>query len=494
MLQVFLQRANSHCTIAFICTTVALTFGYVLYLVVFHPLAKVKGPFWGKINPFYHVMLVKTGKRHKHLKELHDKYGDFVRVGPNAVSICNVDAQKDIFGPSSTVIKSPGYDAFRENAAHSSLNNARDKTVHQQLKKSLGPGFSHQSLAKLEFLVAQNALYFCESVLKFGNNGENALNLTTWTSFFTYDVMGDLCFGESYDLMKNGNMASLVLFATAPLKLAGLALASPFLATFNALISPKSLREGLALFRKDYNRRIDNRLANPSGRKDFMHYMIGYANMAETEKDRRGRLQSNTETLLLAGAGTTATSLSATIWYLVQHPHVLSKLREHLDVLTDVEITNDRLANIPYLEAVIDETLRICPPVPGAIPRDTTCPTVIAGVQFPQGVEVTVPTWAICRDSRYFTNPDEWIPERWIDVAYEKDQTIGRAAWKPFSLGPRGCIGRNLAYMEARLGVAHWVRKLDFAFVEPNGSYEVADFTVAERSELLVNITPRSFS
>ncbi|OLL23604.1 Tryprostatin B 6-hydroxylase, partial [Neolecta irregularis DAH-3] len=250
-------------------------------------------------------MLVKSGKRHKHLKELHEKYGDFVRVGPNAVSICNVDAQRgkfilqqnlssDIYGPSSSVIKSPGYDAFKENAAYSSLNNVRDHSVHRQLMKSMGPGFSHQTLAKLEFLVAQNAVYFCESVLKFGRNGEQALNLTTWTSFFTYDVMGDLCFGESYDLMKNGNMASLVLFATAPLKLAGLALASPFLAKFNAIISPKSLREGLALFRKAG---IDTRLANNSGRKDFMHFMIAYADLAETKKDRRGRLQSNTETL-----------------------------------------------------------------------------------------------------------------------------------------------------------------------------------------------------
>ncbi|OLL22167.1 Isotrichodermin C-15 hydroxylase [Neolecta irregularis DAH-3] len=480
---------------SFIVSTIcALILGYVIRLVFFHPLRHFKGPFWAKINPFWHVIVLQTGQRHKKLRKLHDQYGDVVRICPNAVSICNASAIKDVFGPASSLVKSKAYDALGDDPSNRSISRIRDKSVHLQLRKALAPAFSTQSLDKMEHLVSHNLDLLCNGLLKFGGNGRIPLNLTLWTSFLTFDVLGDLCFTESYGLLEGGRMAPILECTTATLRFGGFAMASPFLASLKKYLAPKDFVEKLVRFKSDCAMRIEKRLLNPAGREDFIHYLLAYADAAATAEDRKGRLTATTETLVLAGTDTTATILCAAISYLSICPRVLSKLREALDALVDLDMTNARLSEIPLLDAIIDETLRICPPLLTSTPRDTTCATYIAEYLIPSNIEVIIPTWAICHDARYFTEPEEWIPERWIDKDYIKDQTLGRTAWQPFSLGPRACIGKNMAYIVLRLSIARLVRSFDFELAKPVRSYEVEDFVAAQRPELFARVRSRSHS
>lgn len=123
------------------------------------------------------------------------------------------------------------------------------------------------------------------------------------------------------------------------------------------------------------------------------------------------------------------------------------------------DITVERLARLPYLNACLEEGLRIYPPVPTSLPRVVPDGGAMVDGHFvPAGTSVAVSQYATYRSSHNFADPDNFHPERWLSAQNATaDDDIARfanddrAAMQPFSTGPRNCIGRNLAYHEARL-------------------------------------------
>jgi cytochrome P450 len=114
---------------------------------------------------------------------------------------------------------------------------------------------------------------------------------------------------------------------------------------------------------------------------------------------------------------------------------------------------------LDYMLACIDETFRLYPPVPGALPRRTAIGDNLAGKYVPANTTIAIYQWAIYRSSKYFSRPEEFIPERWTgDPEFQNDN---RAVVMPFSNGPRNCVGRNLAYVEIRLVLARLLFNFD---------------------------------
>ena len=119
---------------------------------------------------------------------------------------------------------------------------------------------------------------------------------------------------------------------------------------------------------------------------------------------------------------------------------------------------------LPLLEAVITETLRMHPPVPQGMQRNTPRRptfTLIAGQPIPADTIVSVPTYSVQHDPRYFVSSDEWLPERWIT---EPDMVIDKRAFFPFSVGPFNCAGKAFAMMEMKIFMARVVSNLRIEF------------------------------
>ncbi|EMT67345.1 hypothetical protein FOC4_g10005432 [Fusarium odoratissimum] len=175
----------------------------------------------------------------------------------------------------------------------------------------------------------------------------------------------------------------------------------------------------------------------------------------------------NLKIFLFAGHDTTASTLCFAYNYLYQHPDVLAKLRlEHDAVLgTDPSDATRRISETPtllnqlsYTTAIIKETLRLEPPIGSC--REGS-PTFFlrhpeTGQQLPtDGFILFSASKAIHRNSKFWSEPDKFIPERWLDPVAHKN------AFRPFELGPRGCIGQELALTELRLLLAMTVRELE---------------------------------
>ncbi|KAL2283049.1 hypothetical protein FJTKL_10163 [Diaporthe vaccinii] len=222
-----------------------------------------------------------------------------------------------------------------------------------------------------------------------------------------------------------------------------------------------------------------------------MEAMIRQKGSREIQKHE---MVSNAFLLMLGGSETSSTALSAATYFLTSHPEALSKLTHEVlsTFQTEEEINVNTVQNLPYMLAVLDETLRLNPPLPHTTPRvvhkggDTFC-----GYFLPEGTVVGIPQWAMYHSSQNFNIPDSFIPERWLgDPRFASDQREGR---KPFGFGPRNCIGMNLAYTEMRIILARIIWNFEMRLADESRKWTESQeaWVVWEKPALGVYLTPR---
>lgn len=221
----------------------------------------------------------------------------------------------------------------------------------------------------------------------------------------------------------------------------------------------------------------------------------------------------NAAALLIAGSETTATLLAGLTYLLCKHPEALRKLQQEVrsKFKSDSEITMTSVLGLKYLLACLDEALRLYPPVPigplRTVPKESGGVT-IAGNLVPGGTDVAVWHWPMFHYSKHWEKPMEFRPERYLqedsssgpryagDMRYNNPNTPYSGdrldLLQPFNVGPRNCLGRNLAYSEMRLVFARMIFNFDMELVDPEDDWmgqQRADFLWHKRP-LQVYLSP----
>lgn len=158
----------------------------------------------------------------------------------------------------------------------------------------------------------------------------------------------------------------------------------------------------------------------------------------------------------VAGSETTASLLAGLTMWLMRTPEKYRKLCDEIrgSFPTAQDMTFTRLQQLPFMNACLEEGMRIFPSIPTGLVR--TVPKggdSISGEWIPGGTTVSVHAWSATHTALNWTDPESFIPERWLEDGDSKDRFKNdrKDASQPFSLGPRGCIGRHLSYLELRL-------------------------------------------
>jgi cytochrome P450 len=158
------------------------------------------------------------------------------------------------------------------------------------------------------------------------------------------------------------------------------------------------------------------------------------------------QLQDEVMTLFLAGHETTASSLSWTFYLLSENPAAREKfLAEIQTVLCGRHPSYEDLPKLPFADAVVKESMRLYPPA-WRVTRQPINDVELGGYHVPARTVVFMPQWIVQRDKRYFKDPDQFVPERWLS---QETKTLPKFAYFPFGGGPRVCIGNGFATMEA---------------------------------------------
>ncbi|KNE58124.1 hypothetical protein AMAG_04942 [Allomyces macrogynus ATCC 38327] len=193
----------------------------------------------------------------------------------------------------------------------------------------------------------------------------------------------------------------------------------------------------------------------------------------------REDLRSDTIVFFVGGHDTTSNALTAAIYLLARHPAVQDRVRaEVLAALDDVHptcpvdefpyLTNDQATRVPFLTAIIKETLRLYPSIPTIAPRiTTTTVTMSDGTVLPPGTFVVASTMAIHRSPALWgDDADAFRPERFLDVDSDKMHAGAHGfKWVPFGAGQRVCLGQSFSIMEQRVVLAMLLARYEWTIV-----------------------------
>lgn len=181
--------------------------------------------------------------------------------------------------------------------------------------------------------------------------------------------------------------------------------------------------------------------------------------------------------MFTAGTDTTSTFLEWAMTELIRHPIVMKKLQdEGRNVAGDrAHIIEEDLGHMPYLKAVVKETLRLHVPIPLLVPRESMQDIKLKGYHIAAGTRVIVNAWAIARDPTYWDEPEEFKPERFLDSSIDVKGNDFQVI--PFGAGRRGCPGITFAMAVNELVLANLVHQFDWALPGGKEGEETLDMS-----------------
>ncbi|KID98174.1 Cytochrome P450 family protein, partial [Metarhizium majus ARSEF 297] len=455
-------------------------FGLVVYRVFFHPLAKYPGPFLAKITDAYQLYHAYKGDRHLEFWRMHQKYGKVVRFGPNSVSFNSNQSLKEIYGFKSNVRKAEFYDAFVHPAANT--HNTRDKDVHARKRRVLSHAFSESAMKEMQRYILGNVRTFCDQI-GLNDGGADAKgwtkprNMSDWCNYLAMDILGDLSFGKAFHMLErpdNRFALELVEAATTRHLICG---TMPIVdkLKIDKFLFPK-LAAGRARYMAYSKGQLTERtkLGEETDRRDFFYYLLKARDPETGHGFTTPELWGESNLLIIAGSDTTSTAMAATLFYLVRNPHALKRVTQEIRTkFSDVEeiVHGPLLGSCTYLRACVDEAMRLSPSVGGILPREVLPGGItIDGQTLPQGTVVGTPHYTIHHNETYYPVPFGYAPERWLrdevnpltgKTTTEDDVALAQSAFCPFSIGPRGCIGKGLAYVEMTTTLARTIYLYD---------------------------------
>ncbi|UPX12193.1 uncharacterized protein EKO05_0002756 [Ascochyta rabiei] len=494
-----------------VALSVSLFFSYVVatavYRLYFHPLAKFPGPIWAKLTTFPAWWHSKNQDRHLWLLSLQDQYGPEFRYAPNGVCLNTPSAYRHIFGPRGNVKKSEYYQVWPKTVDHINTWSATSIPAHARKRRVINYAFSESALRGAEVFVHANVDRWLELLGQQRTNGNDwtaSINMADQVTYLVFDILGDLCFGKCFDMKEPSSelrhipelmigymelihpvsepKSNMSAVCTDRFKIA----CSPASSLY-VWLKPKGLDRLLAAVTppaiQKWTEFVDDCLAKRTSkqkelkekpkpdaevRKDFFHWLFNATDPETGTGYSLPELYAECELLTIAGSDTTAIVISAAYFYLSRSPKAQEKLaREILLTFNNYEeiVAGPKLQSCRYLTAFLNEAMRMSPPVPAEPSREVLeGGTTVNGHYFPKGSLVSTALWAMHYNKDYYPSPLEFRPERWIvgeDDSTAESVALAESAFCAFSSGSRGCVGKNMAWLEMRIVMAKTLWKYE---------------------------------
>ncbi|KAL1878228.1 hypothetical protein Daus18300_002145 [Diaporthe australafricana] len=181
------------------------------YNVFFHPLRKYPGPKLWAASRIPYALMIKSGYSHRRVLDLHKQYGDVVRLAPNELSFSDPDAWNDIMGHRKKGQAENGKDTvFWELQPHAII--ATDREDHSRVRRILAHGFSNQAMMDQQPLIGHYVDLLIERLRENCKNGTQPVSMVSWYNWITFDIIGDLVFGESFGCLEGSSYHPWVKF------------------------------------------------------------------------------------------------------------------------------------------------------------------------------------------------------------------------------------------------------------------------------------------
>jgi cytochrome P450 len=279
---------------------------YAVHLLYFHPLSRYPGPLLARLTPLHSAYYAYIGSRHLLFQRLHARYGPVVRYAPNALSFNSASALHSIYGFKANVRKAKFYEAFPARKGVWSTHSAIDKGLHARKRRVLSQAFGDTAMKGLGGHVCDVVGRFCKAICDGrGEKGwSSPKNMALWANYMSYDVLGDICYGESFGTLEGEENRFAI-------KLVGLSSRFHYLGAqmlvlkkigLDRILFPDLRRKHekfMAYSRSRLQQRV--KLGIENDRRDFFYYLLKAKDPETGEGFPMQELWGESNVLLIAG-------------------------------------------------------------------------------------------------------------------------------------------------------------------------------------------------
>ncbi|KAH8810910.1 cytochrome P450 [Xylogone sp. PMI_703] len=453
------------------CISLAL---YRLYL---HPLSKFPGPSVAAVTLWYDIYfdIVKRGKFSAEIERMHQKYGPIVRINPNELHISDPEYLGEIYGSTKRI--RDRYQPWTAGGALTSVIATISHEHHRLRRAALSPFYTKRSVRDSEPMIRKKVRTLTTRLQEAFQTGE-VIRMDAAFVALSLDIIYKYCFAGEIELLLRKDFAlewRNALMTSA--ELAKVFKHLPFLrhAMPRALLA-KWLGPLLdwqsqcrASAEKVLNEFESKKDGDQTKYKTIFHAILD-SDLPPQEKTL-DRLSDEGQILLGAAAETTGTSLTKTIFHLLQieNEAKLQRLRKELKSVMPEPTSNPSclvLEQLPYLCAVVSEGLRHQYGATTRISRVAKEEVMkYKDQEIPGGTPISSTPYIILMNPIIFPHPEEFLPERWLLENGEYNRGLEKylVSW---GKGPRQCIGINLAYTEIFFAIAMIFRRFEMRLYE----------------------------
>lgn len=488
-----------HTFLLFLTITV-FVLNLVVHRCMLSPLSKCPGPFFASISRLWYTYINWQGNQHEVLQSLHAKYGDTVRVAPNEVHLCTVEALRAIYGPGSTCEKSEWFKVFQGDR-HFDLVSERDRHKHAEYRRLVAQIYSATSVRGQENYID---VTLQQLLLNFDRKLDQSFDISAWIQFWSFDTIGMMTFSKPFGFLKAGQDENNTLYQ---IRAAGDSAAwlgqNPWLyRVFQKILfpicgNPFALGNRNGAVREFAIAQSEARQSRGTpDQPDIMQKLLRLHDVKPAAFNDDA-VRSMVATNVFGGAETTASSIRAVIYFLLKNKTAMKKLQREIDKTcqhhswpSDVPVSLQLAESMKYLQAVVYESMRLFPA--NGLPLARVSPPEglhLNGYFFPAGVQLTVYSWVFHRNKDVFGDDAmEFRPERWLSG--EKSQHL-QAYFCSFGYGSRACLGRNLAWMEILKAISTLFRKYTVQLQHPNTTWEIDGAFIKSQKNINVILKAR---
>ncbi|KAE8373926.1 cytochrome P450 [Aspergillus bertholletiae] len=433
-------------------------------------LRHIPGPFLASVTNLYRMSWVSTTRAHLILQDVHKKYGEVVRIGPNMVSFSNPAAIPTVYPMRAGLPKSDFYVTLRpytrRGGALHAVFNTTEEHILKQIKTPIAPIFNMTNTTTFEPLVDEVLQCIRDKFDQRFAATEQIFDMGQWLQFFAFDVMGTMTFSKRYGFLDEGKdvggmLGTIVDFmrTSAPMTQSPLLdrvlrkniVADTFWQAVRGTASLSILGfVGQAIKEKK------EKLEKSDGNTDDHHtdFLTRYIHLQKNHPEIPAWAPTAwTFSNVIAGSDSVGTVMRTLLFHLLVYPNTLEKLHEELKAanLSQPFPRYNEVRDLPYLEACVQEAVRIHPPF--ALPFERVVPkggVTVLGHYLPEGTVVGGNPYVVNRDQNMFGDDAEfWRPERWLegDISHKRKLEGGVLT---FGAGRRICLGRHVGILEIK--------------------------------------------
>ncbi|KAF2851805.1 cytochrome P450 [Plenodomus tracheiphilus IPT5] len=482
---------QQHPRIVWIAWIVILSIVYLItraiYLLYLHPLAAFPGPRRAALSSWWVYGITKTGRIEQNLELLHKKYNTHaLRIGPNELHLTDPQLYHTIYSQKYVYPKdSSFYDGF--NTPHSVFVES-DRELHRQRRKKMNAFFSKASMRDLQGIMIEKIALLCDRISGEKNNAP--IHMYQAIRCLTVDVISELAFGSSFNTLQDAtDTAFSADFLDAFDRVAHSIWALISIPIFRTIIQicppaisarlSRTARHVQRLLGAANNTVVRFRSNQASGKKSNHEVMF-----EEMTGLTDAEMQAEAMDVLVAGSDTTATTLATALEEMSRTPSIFEKLKQELSeagIKTEEDYDLVKLEQLPYLSAVVKESLRYALAVPGRLPRIVPPgiePLMSDGKLIPVGTTIGMSAYSMhFNEDLWGPDARRFVPERWLTgEAKHLDKYM-----VTFSKGARQCLGINMTQAELVLALAMLVNRFSFTLDETMADEDITQldyFTV----------------